>query len=131
MTQKLFNRLIGILFLIKALTVGYYWLNGITVAAFFGVVSDWVMAIVVIFSVGFAYLAFTIENNKKYIRQKLFNQIFGTLSGIDALVSLYYLLFNVKIILGNQTFPDWLMIIVAILDLYLFYTAFNLVKIRK
>jgi len=127
MSQKFFNHVVGILFIFKAITVGYYLLTGIRVVAFFGEVAGWVEALVIIFCLGYAFLAFEMKK-KQYVPQKIFNRVFGILSGLDALISLYYLIFSVQMVLGNQVFPSWLLVFITMLDIYLFYTAFSLAK---
>lgn len=127
-SQKLFNKIVGWLVLLKAVSVGYYWIMGLTVVAFFGRVSGLTMLTVIVICLAYAYWAFTVSKKQKFLTQKLFNQIFGTLCGLDAIVSFYYLFFNVKMVLGNQVFPTWPLLIITAIDIYFFYAAFNLVK---
>lgn len=128
MSQKLFNRIVGILVLIKAIAVGYYWLACIKVVSLFCPAASWVEVLVIILCFSIAYVAFSINKKQKYITQKLFNQFSGILSGLDALTGIYYLLFKVHILLGNWVFPNLLFIIIMAVDIYMFYTAFSLVR---
>jgi hypothetical protein len=128
MSQKLFNQIIGVLFSIKAFVVFYYLLMGIKVTAFFGVTPGWLSILVIVLSICFAYIAFSLTNKQKPVLQKLFDRFFGILCALDALVSLYYLSFGVKMMLGNQVFPIWLLVVITMVDIYLFYTAFSLAK---
>lgn len=129
MSQKLFNKVVGILVLIKAIMVTYYWLTDIRVVTLFGPVAGWIEILVVILCLGIVYIAFTMNEKQKYITQKtqkLFDQFLGVLSGLDALTGAYYLLFSVHILLGNWVFPNWLMVIIMAVDIYMFYAAFSL-----
>ena len=127
MSQKLFNKVVGILALLKAVSVGYYWITGATVVAFLCDVPGWLMLTVIIISLAYAYWAFTVKKNS----QKFFDQIFGVLCIFGAIVFLYYLLFNVKLMIGSQIYPTWLLVITAVLDLYLLYYSFALAKNAK
>jgi CDP-diglyceride synthetase len=127
MSQKLFNKIVGWLALLKGISVAYYWVAGIPVVILSGPIATWLMVTVIIVSLLYAYWAFTIKKKG----QKLFDQVFGTVCGLGALIFFYYLFSNVKIMLGNYVFPIWLLLIALAVDLYLLYYSFALVKKEK
>jgi hypothetical protein len=51
--------------------------------------------------------------------------------GLGALVFFYYLFFNVKMMIGSQVFPTWLLLVATVVDLYLLYYSFALAKKSK
>jgi hypothetical protein len=127
MSQRLFNQIVGWLALLKGISVAYYWITGIPVVIFSGPVAGWLMVAVIIISLLYAYWAFTVKGKG----QKLFDQVFGVVCGIGALVFFYYLFFSVKIMLGNWIFPTWLLLVTTAVVLYLFYVSFELAKKAK
>jgi hypothetical protein len=127
MSQKPFNKIVGWLALLKGISVLYYWIAGIPVVIFSGPIASWLMIAVILISLAYAYWAFTVKRKG----QKLFDQVFGVICGLGALVFFYYLFFNVKIMLGNYVFPIWLLLIALVVDLYLLYYSFALAKKAK
>jgi len=127
MSQKLFNKIVGWLALLKGVSVAYYWIAGIPVVIFSDPIAGWLMIAVIVISLAYAYWAFTVKKKG----QKFFDQIFGVVCGLGALVFFYYLFFNVKIMLGSQVFPTWLLLVATAIDLYLLYYSFALAKKAK
>jgi divalent metal cation (Fe/Co/Zn/Cd) transporter len=127
MSQKLFNQIVGWLALLKGISVAYYWIAGIPVVVSSGPIAAWLMVAVIVISLLYAYWAFTVKRKG----QKLFDQVFGVMCGIGALVFFYYLFSNAKIMLGNWVFPTWLLLVAMAIVLYLFYVSFKLAKKAK
>lgn len=65
------------------------------------------------------------------LSQKWFNKLVGLLLGIKALVVLYYLLTGMQVSVSTWVVPMWLLVVAVLVDAYLAYNAFGLMKKKR